>query len=101
MENEELNRKLAEWAGFKRVKYTTKIYKYPEGNSNSLPNFTESLDACFKWLAPKFHYDVLLSHAPDLSNWHCDILGKSVYIGEEKIPALALCKAIEKLIDNE
>lgn len=81
-----LLKKLNDWAGTKNINYTD-----PE----------LGIAHCFKWLVPKFNNDVLLSHAPNLSDWHCDILGKQVYIGEEKTPALALCKAILRLIDSE
>jgi len=61
---DKLNKKLAEWAGFKLEDTqfyesswgTTKVetWRSPNGSSCNPPlNFTESLDACFKWLVPK------------------------------------------------
>ena len=51
-----LNKKMAEWAGFR---YINNKLLYPDGTDTfdnlNKPhiNFTNSLDACFKWLVPK------------------------------------------------
>ena len=76
---EELNKKLAEWAGFKQrgMSYTgfhiwvnpneirhfdrsmreqqgEEYPRMPDKDKHyQCPNFTESLDACFKWLVPR------------------------------------------------
>ncbi len=139
--NEELNKKLAEWAGFRqekisvnyevgrRVSYMSKpIYKTKEkkiwvepGTPMPLPdevllshelrlnpyNFTQSLDACFKWLVPKAILTMcnktltpFQAYQKLFDYWRKEpefiISGYSI---EE--PALALCLAIEKLIDGD
>ncbi len=60
MNEQKLNKKLAEWAGLKQVpRYdgtdmSNPLWLYPDGNHDNLcPGFTQSLDACFKWLVPK------------------------------------------------
>ena len=95
---EELNKKLTKWVGLDYFKSR---------------NFTESLDACFKWLVPKLdklnitcglvaycdkddesmkpYYAWLASVDKPYDSWFADA----------GTPALALCLAIEKLIDRE
>jgi len=135
----ELNRKLAEWAGFtsEEVKaraadftgiyiggdglpkkppetYMKTLWHYPEESGETekgveitaskfarVPDFTSSLDACFKWLVPKMFYYQL---SGDGKKHHCEILHKVIqgyYGGDAETPSLALCLAIEKLIDAE
>ena len=65
MTEQELNKKLAEWAGFtykfgkemwnyERYKETNAWWEAPNGRRfKDLPDFTQSLDACFKWIVPK------------------------------------------------
>ena len=72
-----------------------------------LPAFTDSLDACFKWLVPKIEKRFELTvtfHRCHGSIWSCLL---TTYRGDIAVepaqhtnPALALCKAIEKLIDE-
>lgn len=119
-ENEELSRKLAEWAGFKerfggewrfeQFKATNHWWVAPNGRKfRELPNFTESLDACFKWLVPKiFEQGLFVSLVLDKRFNRATILSGLLdredaitAVGEADTPALALCKAIEKLIDME
>ena len=99
--NEVLNKKLAEWAGLSGVKYDAPC-----------PKFTESLDACFKWLVPKLigDYQYTLAMTTDVddesreSTYTFDLSSDPLVIDAEstdKTPALALCLAIEKLIDEE
>jgi len=67
MSKQELNERLAEWSGFTHlpylapdgVKYQDACFVEPGYTSQvsghwsfSPPNFTESLDACFRWLRP-------------------------------------------------
>ena len=109
----EKNRKLAEWAGFRQVvgywqvKWQEVTWEYPDGDycpDDSLPNFTQSLDACFKWLVPKLlaTHEVTLHH---WDKWEADLFAKvplsldSGVVTAETL-ALALCLAIEKLIDG-
>ena len=119
----ELNEKLAKWAGFKQSDKAGKSdwhyggggkripnWHTPDGyptvswvGHGSLPRFTDSLDLCFRWLVPKCGH-VGLSTAGgnfDVTVWAKD--ADSEYEGimvRETTPALALCKAIEKLIDS-
>ncbi len=120
---QELNKKLAEWAGFEFGTGTVDFpdigvtevvdgWHYPNKTfvpkwatmDGGLPNFPESLDACFKWLVPKLG-------SKDLLIWiRCDNIPRVTItdaikdevlitvLGKEL--ALALCLAIEKLIDT-
>ena len=108
--NEELNRKLAEWAGIK-WQPISKTWLYP-GKGLSLepyPNFTESLDACFKWLVPKLgHYSlwhgaVRAKMQPPMGEHNAEVwVGHYYGYGHSKeSSALAICLAIEKLIDKD
>lgn len=131
MPEQELNKKLAEWAGFIQMRLNdrphepTLLYKFPRDSKvgvSLLPDFTQSLDACFKWLVPKLKdiYSLFLEYDAMCDDFKCylgevDDEGETI-IGETeyglcllalplcvfaKTPALALCKAIEKLIDGE
>lgn len=126
----ELNRKLAEWAGFSiRSVWDTgfQLFKTPQKPSPdgvhydeeefeenwykaiSTDYFTSSLDACFKWLVPKLYSWRIGTHfTPDPNDFSqlipsdCYAEASSiVYAGytEADTPALALCLALEKLID--
>lgn len=105
MENEELNKKLAEWAGFRiyAIGGASSWIKPTGGIEVKLPKFTESLDACFKWLVPKLPYIFVFDYAE--GGWACFARGcegaPDKAVGEAETPALALCKAIEQLIDKE
>ena len=118
--NNELNKKLAEWAGI-RYEPDQDVFKviFPDGSWYNIghnwvldevePNFTESLDACFKWLVPElyereYYYELLQWN----SRQHKAIINKrtvewavTASDAVAKTPALALCLAIEKLIDGE
>ncbi|KKN53792.1 hypothetical protein LCGC14_0598850 [marine sediment metagenome] len=116
----ELNKKLAEWRfGKDGVTYghiigeTLVIYRRTkwievdeEWGIEVLEVFTESLDACFKWLVPKA---VRLLGNTDLSSDEeamFKLLGFSLKEFWTRrpmpvSPALALCLAIEKIIDKE
>ena len=122
---DELNRKLAEWRGFKwgffeprianvqKYKYEHGFWMTPDGQvyGQSLPDFTHSLDACFKWLVPKL---MEIRETPAIaiqfeldeeSNVDCEIEGgfpnwqRGWMMGSGETPALAFCKAIEKLME--
>ena len=108
----ELNKKLAEWAGFKlnSRRLTGDYYNSPDGNFMRLPDFTQSLDACFKWLVPEKISEVTFMYASNCVSCDIEDLGSNFFEGHvntESIEeawaksALALCKAIEKLIDDE
>ena len=114
----ELNKKLAEWAGFKFfppiesgaidvIDPNGSLYLSP--SKIAMPDFTTSLDACFKWLVPKLDYPVLLSShigTDKVIRYSClievcDVPHPWEYgVSLIETPALALCKAIEKLIDD-
>ena len=114
MNEQELNKKLAEWAGFvfdEGAEYGIPpvfgLWYSPDNDQIGYPEppqFTQSLDACFKLLVPKLDKArVLTNDAPS---------GDRFYNGEVELysikatvtsdtPTLALCLAIEKLIDAE
>jgi len=125
--NEELNKKLAEWAGFREefeLETGDGFWVYPDGRGNDLPNFTQSLDVCFKWLVPKLldsGYNIEgYSFKPDSKSYYSEtniwqrgntkhgfeVLHDKHIAGDFQqddnliqITALALCRVIEKLID--
>ena len=98
--NEGLNKKLAEWAELPL-----------DADDYCFWKFTESLDAIFKWLVPKavarimeaFHWeyeDLAYKHLFNL--WYEELLKSSERPNSMMFvvyPALALCLAIEKLIE--
>jgi len=109
--NEELNKKLADWAGFTEVvakgTLTIKVWKDPQGREDMCnPNFTESLDACFKWLVLKLictaNYSIIITQNLGQCIGYVRPLqgGKQYDAVDNHNPALALCLAIEKLIDG-
>lgn len=121
MTEQEINRKLAEWAGFKYVKHVVQVcgqpseryeYHYPNGSFHfSSPNFTQSLDACEKYLFPKViaegYYITLEFPCPDLER---DGFGRGVraiiHRGVEnyptwgKTPAEAFCLAVLRFMEE-
>jgi len=113
--------KLAEWAGFRKGYWSLnneELWLEPNMSPPSkvsigdehlyrLPDFPSSLDACFKWLVPKLRQVTLSNGLDHPTKWMADVLagggvGKllSRSYGEAETPALALCRAIEKLIDE-
>ena len=110
---QELNKKLAEWAGF--IPFTQVgmegEYAPPEGVkvvwTTFKPKFTRSLDQCFKWLVPKVignaEFSVIVTQ--DLAQCSGYVrplqFGRQYDAVDNSNPALALCLAIEKLIDSE
>ena len=100
--------KLAKWAGFE---YDTWLgWIYPDGeNFDELPDFTESLDACCKWLEPELQkrgYTIFIEPVCDANFSMVGVTNK--FTGEKtwcraewseypKALPLALCEAIEKL----
>ncbi|KKK64628.1 hypothetical protein LCGC14_2982290 [marine sediment metagenome] len=108
MNAKELNKKLAEWAEIRYVKHTVQVcgqmieryeWHYPDGSfHHCAPDFPLSLDACFKWLVPKYIRaleDSGLHTAAAWSRMFSNWLNNMVAITGEN-PALALCLAIEK-----
>lgn len=85
---------------------------HSKGTNLTIHRFTESLDACFKWLVPKLSFPtILLSSDAECDGtpcWLCELSERDVYdqvttqVSQwAETPALALCKAIEQLIDKE
>jgi len=118
MNEQELNKKLAEWAGFtykfgkemwnyERYKETNAWWEAPNGRRfKDLPDFTQSLDACFKWLVPNLFdksYSVIITQDLARAIGYVRLLeeGRQFDATDNHNPALALCLAIEKLIDNK
>ena len=116
----ELNEKLARWAGFVKAVETPRscdcgepLPYWQDSNGRNVEyrlNFTESLDLCFKWLVPKVISMGLRCEWGTASKvnsfsihdeWgrlyaaaHCDR-------GKGELDALALCRAIEQMIELE
>ena len=102
----ELNKKLAEWAGFHFVEAkwrdtdgckSTSLICYDSNNSlRTAPEFTDYIDNCFDYLLDGLieRYGKVVIHKL-LQRWVAEIVFDEVY------PSLALSKAIEKLIDKE
>ena len=94
----ELNKKLAEWRGFSVENISHGVY----------PNFTQSLNACEKWLFPKLYEQ---GYYYNLLQWnegqHKAIINKRtaewVVTASDAVaetPALTFCLAVEKIIDG-
>ena len=100
---QELNKTLAEWAGFDlHYNQHLKRPRWQASNGDWDIDFTKSLDACFKWLVPK-----LVS--VNIKTWDSEPQASEVIIWAKcdtivgdiaSTPALALCLAIEKLVDS-
>ena len=94
-EEQELNRKIAKFAG---------ISDY-DPHIMDAPDFTNSLNALFKWAVPALPSDIrlrMLGQKRDGKGYFCAIGGKffAHHYTEAETPALALSLAIEKLIDG-
>ena len=120
-EKQKLNEKLAKWARLKDVQvfldHSGKVTKIQCEKPNYsqlyeiIEPFTDSLDACFKWLVPKLVWwdmwsfedtnikgkrkEKFISASAQLKN------GQKPQNIIDKNPTLALCLATEKLIDIE
>lgn len=107
---QELNEKLAKWAGFTKKEYEVgkpphQLREYywltpKELPVYEIPNFTQSLDTCFLWLEPKFPFLVLENYQAGF-RIEVSLDMKSKGVACDKSASLALCRAIEKLIDKE
>ena len=92
---QELNEKLTKWARIEKWK--------------PLPQFTSNLNACFKWLVPRVvTMEGILYIGIEFYNWgteanvwHNNSNQLPLYSHQDKNPAIALCRAIEKLIDGD
>ena len=111
VDREALNKKLAEWAGFRfgHIKGEGNYYSYPNSDEKyyGYIDFIDSLDACFKWLVPKLQDKGIVVDliAYEHKGYGCVISSvvddKNIAIIRNDNPALALCLAIEKLIDEK
>lgn len=106
---EELNKKLAEWAGW-TINKQTRYWQDPDGfrhGSEEPPNFTHSPDVCFKWLVPKAQDEGIVIHLICYEHKgfgaNCyDIVHNVRYDDvENDNSTLAICLAIEKFIDEQ
>jgi len=121
----ELNEKLAKWAGFQprdhsenddhRVVHEWRTWPLPSGGPipeirDYVPDFTNDLNACFKWLVP--HIGMVWIETGSWGKDGEDEAGTDStisiwsnkednwsYHSSDENPALALCRAIEKVID--
>ena len=106
MDEKELAKKLAEWRGFRKVKHFDGEDLVEKWCLNGLyylvpPDFTHSLEACFKELVPALnvHYIKFTSGGNcELRTWDGPVYTNSPIKSSIK-PSLALCLAIEKLVD--
>ena len=111
----ELNEKLAKWAGFFSFSHNPNMFDFgvaPDGRISSA-NFTTSLDACFKWLVPKLEplgYDLEISNDAEMTGWRISLHNRNSGCSHASLHedfntpsevALALCKAIERMINRE
>lgn len=115
MKEQKLNEKLAKWVGLKDVQtfldHTGKVNKIQFENPEHkqlyivVNPFTQSLDVCFKWFKPKFLSIACgsLNEDNEKDAWAKVITHKreTAWVRELNMePSLALCLAIEKLIDK-
>ena len=121
----ELNQKLALWAGFRQLpkgnkgfhyERTVKIMDWMSPNETALfmgrrsvPNFSDSLDDCFEWLVPEKLSEVTFMYASNCVSCDIEDLDGNFFEGHVDVEsieeawtksALALCLAVEKLIDG-
>ena len=107
---EELNKKIAEWCGFRDVSHTTRhgeFCQYPGGQLRpSFPDFTTSPDACFEYIVPKLKKmgrGIRVQTDYD-TNWCAEITptpSTCTEYAEADTPALAFCRVVGKLINTE
>ncbi len=119
-DEQELNKKLAIWSGWTFIPYKShpelhykindSCWLEPGYNKQTLehwqfntPEFTGSLDACFKWLVPKLdHVSIVMNVAPSGDVfWNAHIEEKYKTANTSETPAMALCLAVSKLIDSK
>ena len=98
---EELDKKIAEWLGMDRV-----------------PRFSRSIGLCFKHIVPKLNswgWYVNLFQSMPINYWKCHLTSpysgtaptitletlRDRFVECAETPALALCLAVEKLIQGE
>ena len=102
--NEELRNKIAKWLGWEFHADGVHWRSSPDvlGCSvlENLPDFPNDLNACFEYTVPKLKYFSLYYDRG--LGWLISIDDKNrVEMASEESPALALCRAVEKLIQGE
>ena len=123
----ELNKKMCEFAGLKFqlagagnkisslygyiVEDGTAICVYPDGTwdeERDAPDFPNDIKACFDYIVPKLNElddGWILEYTPwfeETNRYGIEIFrGKQTIEVQAETPALAFCKAVEKLIDGE
>ena len=112
MDDKMLNKSLALAAGFELAAFMheTELFTHlglPKNSFYDCPEFTQSLDACFKWLVPKLkeldpntriefqsnQVSIFRSNPAD-----DDFPTKFWASAWADTPALALCRAVEKIL---
>ena len=98
-----LNKKLAEFAEF-NLHYNEYLSRWrwqtPDGEWDiDFTNPDTGIAYCFKYLVPKLVWSIWLINAGNGWEFHI-IMPMRHIVGKAETPALALCKAIEKLIDS-
>jgi len=106
-----LNEKLAKWASVKYCRYWSHPGHDDRLCDGPIPNFTQSLDACFKYLMPKLikekAWNTELRNSPYYPNQFQVVIDNSLnphlkrYQAQSENQALALCLAIGQLVDKE
>ena len=103
-DQEKLSEKLAIWAGLRQNKLGVYGIRDTNGSFHKPDKmFTDSLDACFKWLMPEFikaFHNNPLAIELLLIDWREDIKHASQF-ADVSFYAKRFCLAIEKLIDAE
>jgi len=115
-EYKELKEKIAKWLGFTLV--DTQFYSHsfgesevetwtaPDGHTCHCPDFLKSLDTCFKHFMPKLRYaniqfvDRYSGIGPQFSATVSNQFANN-YTWSDNIPQIALCRAVEQMIDME
>jgi len=103
---------IAKWLGFHKVpsNYSTQAFLWEApngGHSIDIPDFMESLDACFEWIVPriwkeKFWMQLL---GDGIIGWDCRIhhlnSNDNYSIYQHKELPMAICLATKELINKE
>ena len=107
---QELKKRLGEWAGFKWDPSTGQC-TYPNGDVHEYPDFLENVDSCFLWLLPKLKLTRVdfvgtgLAPTGDINEWQVGIVSwakptlNPVY-GFAETPSEAFCRAVYNLISG-
>lgn len=119
IDKDKLRKKLAEWTGWtydkgaehyegdRYLRYG--LWYSPDGNTKGhthSPNFPESIDTCIKWLVPQaLKLLAKKGYIPPIMKlfqlWYDELVTLTGDSSNTNEAALALCLAIEKLIDGK